>query len=56
MSNVLKQTFVDNNRIMYIPVEIATLDRVNQSLKRPDSTTVNVVPVQETSYQLFLGT
>ena len=37
---------VDNNRIMYIPVEIATLDRVNQSLKRPDSTTVNVVPVQ----------
>ena len=37
---------VDNNRIMYIPVEIATLERVNQSLKRPDSTTVNVVPVQ----------
>ena len=37
---------VDNNRIMYIPVEIATLERVNQSLKRPDSTTVNIVPVQ----------
>ena len=31
---------------MYIPVEIATLERVNQSLKRPDSTTVNIVPVQ----------
>ena len=34
MSNVLKQTIrVDNNRIMYIPVEIATLDRGQSKLK-----------------------
>ncbi|MDD2954447.1 MAG: HAMP domain-containing sensor histidine kinase [Parabacteroides sp.] len=37
---------IDKNRSMYIPVEMLSLEKTYEYMQRPDSTTVNVVPVQ----------
>lgn len=37
---------VDDNRIMFLPIENASLEKAHKYIQAPDSTTVNVVPVQ----------